>query len=135
MSSPTPPEEEAPLDAGIDSPLSSPAFRRKNRRVSLSDDQGQSAKLALVEARVEMDDLRRSLVEANADRSAARLEQKCDREILARATQRHEEVVSKLRKEVEAVRELLEAEVLRAEDATHTHATLQTSSWHCRVCS
>ena len=41
--------------------------------MSMSDDQGQSAKLALIEARVELDELRRTLVEANADRSAARL--------------------------------------------------------------
>ena len=39
-------EEEEPLDAEVDSPSPLP-YRR---RVSLSDDQGQSAKLALVEA-------------------------------------------------------------------------------------
>ena len=78
-----------------------------------------SAQLALVEARVELDELRRSLVEAKADQSAARLEQKCEREMAARAAARHEDVVKKLRREVDAVRELLEGEVVRAEDEAH----------------
>ena len=75
--------------------------------------------MALVEARVELDDLRRNLVEANADRTAARLEQKCERDVATRAAQRYEENVAELRKEVEAVRVLLEAEVALAEDAAH----------------
>ena len=106
-------DDERPLDEDV------PAVHNPRRRVSISDDQGQSAKLALVEARVELDDLRLALVEANSDRSAARLEQKCEREIATRAAQRHEEVVGQLRKEVDAVRELLEGEIVRAEDATN----------------
>ena len=79
--------------------------------MSMSDDQGQSAKLALIEARVELDELRRTLVEANADRSAARLEQKAERDMTMRAAERHEKIVYDLRREIETVRESLEAEV------------------------
>ena len=61
-------DHDKPLDIDVED---SPAPRR---RMSMSDDQGQSAKLALIEARVELDERRRTLVEANADRSAARLE-------------------------------------------------------------
>ena len=95
-----------PLDAGVEEAPPPP-----RRRVSLSDDQGQSAKLALVEARVELDDLRKSLVEANAERGAERLEERCERDVAARAAQRHEETVLELRRQVEAVRSLLESEV------------------------
>ena len=87
--------------------------------MSMSDDQGQSAKLALIEARVELDELRRTLVEANADRSAARLEQKAERDMTMRAAERHEKIVYDLRREIETVRESLEAEVAVAEDAAH----------------
>jgi hypothetical protein len=113
-----PDHKEKPLDEDVDEEVGNNMSHRK-RRLSITDDQGQSAKLALVEARVELDDLRRELVEANADRAAARLEQKCDREVASRASARHEEVMLELRKEVEAVRELLEKEVIQAEDYAH----------------
>ena len=113
-------DESFKLTADVDEgPDKSPSFNRK--RVSISDDQGQSAKLALVEARVELDDLRRLLVEANADRAASRLEQKCERDVAARAAQRYEETSFELRKEVDMVRELLEADLLQAEDALNIY--------------
>ena len=103
---------EVPLDLDVDDEK----LLSQRRRLSMSEDQGQSAKLALVEARVELDDLRKSLVQAQAENMAAARERKIDREESEREAQRHEEVVLELRREVEAVRELLEAEVHAAED-------------------
>ena len=113
-------EENKPLTLDVDEEEEekSPHMRR---RASITDDQGQSAKLALVEARVELDELRKQLVEANADRTACRLEQKCDRDVAQRAAERYEETTSMLRKEVDGVRECLEAEVVDAEDKLLLH--------------
>ena len=85
----------------------------------MSQDQGQSHKLALVEARVELDDMRKDLVAANADRAAARLEAKCDRELATLAAKRNEALSRDLRNEVEAVRTSLQTEISNAEDAAH----------------
>lgn len=107
------------LDDIDDDPADSPMMKARQRASMASEDQGQSAKLALVEARVELDDLRKDLIAAQADRAAARLEQKADKELAQLAAQRNEAAVRSLRHEIEVVRETLQVGIVEAEDAAH----------------
>lgn len=91
----------------------------RQRASMASDDQGQSVKLALVEARVELDELRKELVAAQTDRALARLEQKADKELAVLAAQRSEAAVRSLRSEIEVVRESLQVGIVDAEDAQY----------------
>ena len=128
------PEPEGDADATLAVEKDSPAEDGGGggSKLTMSEAQGQSAKLALVEARVELEELRKELVAANADRAAARLEQKADRELARLAAERNEASVVQLRRMVEAVRESLQVEIVRAEDAAHIATEMarkQEAAW------
>lgn len=87
------------------------------RRLSVSDaDHGASAKLALVEAKVELDEMRIQLVAAQAERATALVELKTKARLAEMAAKRNEAIVAELRGQTEAVRAALQVELTAAEE-------------------